>query len=254
MKKNINLQTENSLKQQFHKTIKNKGILECIKYENINFLSKINTDNKKILELGCGIFPSSFGAFQNKKSIKFTASDCSNQIIELAKKIEKKNFYKRIDLEKKIKLDACFDVIILKGVIHHIKHPEKLFKQLKNYLSTNGILLICEPNLSSLIGNLLKWMLKKIFKRNLEDSPYGQYSFKKIEKSLKKSKFKIKRIWYSSLILLIVSGDYGRINFMPNNKYLYYFFIFLEKILYLFTSFLGVSKYLYFKLNLIVTR
>ena len=228
--------------------------MECIKYENINFLSKINTDNKKILELGCGIFPSSFGTFQNKKKIKFTASDCSNQIIELAKKIEKKNYYKKIDLEKKIKLDTSFDVIILKGVIHHIKYPEKLFKQLKNYLNKNGILLISEPNLSSLIGNFLKWVLKKIFKKNLEDSPYGQYSFKKIEQSLKKSELKIKKIWYSSLILLIISGDYGRINFMPNNKYLYYFFIFLEKILYFFISGLGISKYLYFKINLIVGR
>ena len=49
-----------------------------------------------------------------------------------------------------------YDIIVLKGVLHHTKNPEKILKKLKNILKPNGIIIISEPNLSSIIGNFLK--------------------------------------------------------------------------------------------------
>ena len=88
----------------------------------------------------------------------------------------------------------------------------------------------------------------------MEDSPYGQYDFKKISHSVKKAKLKINKKWYSTLLLLILSGDYGRFKIFPDNKFLYSFIILLEKIFYYFFNFFKITKYLYFKVNLIIKK
>ena len=85
--------------------------------------------------------------------------------------------------------------------------------------------MISEPNLSSFIGNFLKKFLKFFFNISMEDSPYGQYDYKKISKSIKNAKFSIEKRWYSVLVLLIFSGDYGGSKFfLIINSYLIYLF------------------------------
>ena len=97
----------------------------------------------------------------------------------------------------------------------------------------------------------MKWFLEFFFKKNLEDSPYGQYNFSKISKSIKKANLKIHRKWYTSLILLIFTGDYGRIKFLPDNRLLFSVLILFESIFYKLFAFLKIDKFLNFKLNLI---
>ena len=86
----------------------------------------------------------------------------------------------------------------------------------------------------------------------MEDSPYGQYNFKKISQSIKKANLKIHQKWYTSLILMIFTGDYGRIKLLPDNRLLFSILIFLENFFYLIFKFLKIDKFLYFKLNLII--
>ena len=86
----------------------------------------------------------------------------------------------------------------------------------------------------------------------MEESPYGQYDFNKISLSIKKANLKIYRKWYSSLFLLILTGDYGRIKIFPDNRYLFSVFIILEEIINHLSSFFKISKFINFKVNLII--
>ncbi len=194
MKKNIkdiNLKTEISLLNQKDSFERNGGIAACIKYENNFFFKDINLKGKNLIEFGCGIFPSSFGIEKNKMPKKYIASDTSKKILKIAKINDDRLVYKLIDLEKKIKQPIKYDVIVLKGVLHHTKNPEDILIKLKRILKPNGIILISEPNLSSFVGNFLKWLLSLLFNKNMEDSPYGQYNFKKISNSIKDANLKI---------------------------------------------------------------
>ena len=183
---------------------------------------------------------------------EYVASDTSNKILKVAKMNDNRPTYKVIDLEKNITISKKYDLIILKGVLHHLKKPEKVLAKLKNILKPNGMIIISEPNLSSVILNFLKWFLEFFFKKNMEDSPYGQYDYVKISQSIKKANLKIYHKWYSSLVLLILTGDYGRIKIFPDNRYLFGFFIFLEEIINRISTFFNISKFINFKINLIV--
>ena len=256
MKKKINKnsKTENTLIGQKKRFNLNGGISECIKFENKNFLSHASIKNKDIIEFGCGIFPALFGIDKFNMPNKYIASDTSKKIINAAKKNENRPIYKIFDLEKKIKLKNKYDIIILKGVLHHTKKPEIIIKKIKNYLKKDGIIIISEPNLSSLIGNLLKFLLSFFFKISMEDSPYGQYNFKKINKSIKIFKMKIVKKWYSVLLLIPLTGDYGRIKVFPDIKFLFEVFIIIEKIIYNLLNLLLLTKFTHFKINLIIKK
>ena len=250
--KNLNVKTENTLISQKNFFKRNGGISKCIEYENRFFFNSINLKKKYLIEFGCGVFQSSLGIKKNKMPKSYIATDTSKKIIREAKKNDNRPTYKVIDLEKKIIDKKKYDVIVLKGVLHHTKDPENILKKLKSILKPKGIIIISEPNLSSIIGNFLKWLLKFFFKKNLEDSPYGQYNFEKISQSVKKANLKIHRKWYTSLIILVFTGDYGRIKFLPDNRLLFSILIFLENCFYLIFRFLKIDKFLYFKLNLII--
>ena len=250
--KNINIKTENTLMFQKKIFSNNGGIAKCIEYENRLFFGSVNLNGKDLIEFGCGVFPSCIGLNNELMPKSYIATDTSKKIINAAKTNDNRPIYKIIDLEKKIIDKKKYDIIVLKGVLHHTKKPEIILHKLKNILRPKGIIIISEPNLSSLIGNFLKWFLEFFFKKNLEDSPYGQYNFSKISKSIKKANLKIHRKWYTSLILLIFTGDYGRIKFLPDNRLLFSVLIIFESIFYKLFAFLKIDKFLNFKLNLII--
>ena len=129
--KNINTKTENTLINQKNKFKIDGGIAECIKFENLNILSRIKIKKKKILELGCGVFPVSIGVANIDMPKYYLATDTSKKVLKAAKLNDNRPTYKFIDLEKEIKLKTKFDVIVLKGVIHHIKKPEIILKKIK---------------------------------------------------------------------------------------------------------------------------
>ena len=250
--KNLNLRTEQTLINQRRNFSIKGGIAKCIEYENRNFFKFIDLKGKDLIEFGCGIFPSSFGLRNNSMPKKYVASDTSKKILKVAKLNDNRPTYKVIDLEKKIILNKKYDLIVLKGVLHHTKNPEKILIKLKDILKRNGLIIISEPNLSSIIGNFLKWFLEFFLKKNMEDSPYGQYDYLKISQSIEKANLKIYRRWYSSLFLLILSGDYGRIKIFPDNRYLFSILIFFEEVIYNILRFLKISKFINFKINLII--
>ena len=166
MKKKINnnIKTEKTLLNQ-KKNFKIKGgISECIKYENKFFFRSFDLVGKDLIEFGCGVFPSSIGLEKNKMPKTYIATDTSKKIINNAKINDNRLIYRIYDLEKNINIKKKFDFVVLKGVLHHTKYPEKVLKKLKKILKKNGIIIISEPNLSSVLGNFLKWFLKFCFK------------------------------------------------------------------------------------------
>ena len=88
----------------------------------------------------------------------------------------------------------------------------------------------------------------------MEDSPYGQYEIKKINKAIIRSGLRVSKKWYSGLLLIPLTGDYGRIKTLPDNKRLFIFLIFIEKVFYNIFKCLFLTKFLYFKVNLIVKK
>ena len=131
--------------------------------------------------------------------------------------------------------------MIIKGVLHHTKNPTKILSQLKRYLKKDGAIIISEPNLSSILGNFLKWFLRYFFNFNMECSPYGQYSYKKISSSIKSAKLRIEKKWYSVLILLPLSGNYGRIKILPDNLILFKIFVIFEDFFYKIFNLLNLN-------------
>ena len=253
-KKYLNINTEKTLLNQKKDFKINGGVSKCIQYENQFVFKSINLTNKKLIEFGCGVFPSCMGLDNNKMPKKYIASDTSKKIIKMAKVNDDRPIYKIYNVEKKIKIKDKFDIIVLKGILHHTKKPEIVLSQMRGLLNPQGIILITEPNLSSLIGNFLKWFLYFFFKISMEDSPYGQYSYKKIHKSLQAARLKIIKRWYSVLFLLLFTGDYGRIKIFPDNRFLFFLFIKIEVVFYYIFNFFGLTKNLNFKINLILKK
>lgn len=252
--KNINFETEKTLLKQNLNIEINNSIKNCIKYENNFFLNSFKLKNKKIIEFGCGPFPSSFGIKSKDMPKKYVATDLSNKIIKIAKKNDKRLIYKKFDLEKKFILKEKFDIIILKGVLHHTKYPDRVLINLKQNLKPDGIMIISEPNLSSVIANFLKLIMKIFFNKSMEDSPYGQYNFNRILTSVKKARFYVIKVWYSNLLLMILTGDYGRINLFFKNKKLFNIFIFLEDNMQKLFNFFKIAKFINFKVNIVIKK
>ena len=250
----LNFLTETIIVQHSRKAYSNKGIAACIKYENNFFLRHLNLKKKDVIEFGCGAFPSSLGIKKEKWPNSFVATDASPKVLKIAKSFDRRPIYKIINLEKKINLNKKFDYMIIKGVLHHTKNPTKILSQLKRYLKKDGAIIISEPNLSSILGNFLKWFFRYFFNYSMETSPYGQYSYKKISSSVKRAKLRIEKKWYSVLILLPLSGNYGRIKILPNNLILFKIFIIVEDFFYKIFNLLNLTKFLNFKLNLIIKK
>lgn len=257
MNKNKNFKTVDTLLKQTNKINLFGGVAECIKFENRSFFSKINLKNKNVIEFGCGTFPASFGIENENMPNIYVACDVSQKLINVAKRVDSRPDYKVLDLEKKIasKHKNKFNVVILKGVLHHVKFPALVLKKVSRTLKKDGVIIVSEPNLSSVIGNLAKWFLSFFFKISMEDSPYGQLRQVKIKQSIRKSNMRIINEWYTSLIAFPLTGDYGRKPIIPDNRSLFKLLIFLEKIFsFVLNKFIFFAKISHFKVNFIIKK
>jgi len=104
---------------------------------------------RKLLEIGCGdgIITQEF------KQKDIFAFDISEKRIQRAKKRAKGTFFianaeKQLDFD-----DNTFDIIVAINVIEYLKNPEKMLKEARRILNTNGILILSFPN-KYVIGNL----------------------------------------------------------------------------------------------------
>ena len=237
------------LESQYEKINSDLGLRIVAEEENLIFHSRSTMVGKRVLELGCGIYPASCGIKDEDMPMEkgYHATDFNQNLIKIAKKQDKRIKTSIIDLHKlnEINIQNKYDLIFLKGVLHHIKDFENVLNFCKKILNKDGYIIIAEPNLKSIPGNIMKFILKKIFNISFESSPYGQIPYNKLVKSIKNNNFKIIDEWYSRLIAFLLSGSLGRIKIIKN-KSIFKFAIKLDKILnYLFGK-IKLSKYIFF--------
>ena len=236
------------LVSQHEKINSNLGLRIVLEEENLIFHDRSTMINKKVLELGCGTYPASCGIKDKNMPMKgdYHATDFSENLIKIAKKQDKRINTSIIDLHKlsEINIQNKYDLIFLKGVLHHIKNFENVLNFCEGILNKDGYIIIAEPNLKSIPGNIMKFILK-LFNISFETSPYGQIPYNKLVNTIKDNNFKIVDEWYSRLIAFLLSGSLGRIKIIKN-KYIFKGAIKLDKFLnYLFGK-INLNKYVFF--------
>ena len=131
---------ETGTKAYFDEVEKKKFFVE----PHIKSFSHFNEWNgKKVLEIGCGM--ATAGINFARYGADYTGVELSKESLELAKKRfevynQRGNFYEgnSEDLSDFLPLDK-YHLIYSWGVIHHTPHPEKVIKEIRNYLAKDGV-------------------------------------------------------------------------------------------------------------------
>lgn len=144
--------------EKFYKvTIQSQNFFkQCIK----NNIKKNLNKKLKLLDYGCGIDAHGYLGtnkfqqaenifdFYKKLKVNFFGIDISNEAIKIAKKNAKKiNFkaiYKVMDAEKLSFDNNFFDVIVGKGIIHHLNY-DKALSELSRVVNNMGACIFFEP-------------------------------------------------------------------------------------------------------------
>jgi SAM-dependent methyltransferase len=224
-----NTSTENTILKIGECFDPKSGIALVCAYENQTLLSHSTIVGKLVLEVGCGTLPVCFGIPDTQMPKTYLATDISTKLLKLAHRIDKRPVYKAESALNISSPNRSFDLIIMRGILHHLPDAVVTLKRLKRKLKPGGELLIYEPNLSSFSTNLGKWFLKTFFKINFEDSPYGQLSQKTIRQAITNSGLLLKRVWYSSLLAFPLTGDYGLRPIVPNNTKLFTIIVAIDR-------------------------
>ncbi len=171
---------ETSIHHQYYYSIWNKtmlGMLPKFKY-------------KKILDIGCGT-----GEFylDIKRSLrgKYLGIDLSPHMLALAKKKYKKIEVIEADVEKLPFDDNQFDLIVGRGIFHHLPNPQRGSKETRRVLKKGGLLLITEPT-----NNFMNKLLRKILYKYSShfSSKHRSFSTTEFEHILHASGFKVNKI------------------------------------------------------------
>lgn len=99
--------------------------------ELVSFAKKYFEKNIRILDIGCGDGKFTIEFFKNFSPISITGIDPAQQAIKIAKSRIEKNYKKKIifkvgniyDLNKLFKKDQ-YDLVIIRGVLHHLYRPK----------------------------------------------------------------------------------------------------------------------------------
>lgn len=136
-------------KENTYKKYNNEYVTILKRYEKefdprIDFISKLDIKNKKILDIGCGTGKIS-SLFVNNNEVY--GIDISSKILEIAKKRGIITKQLNLDQENIPFKDRSFDVIFLFDSLEHVFLPEKLLKDSCRLLKNNGLLYITTHNI-----------------------------------------------------------------------------------------------------------
>lgn len=142
--------------QHFAKVSSKKGdaLIEYIESFDEN-----SHKRKKVLDIG-----SSWGCFQAwqfaKRDYSVTATELCPEFIFASDKIAKECYFERVITDCTVLpfKDQSFDIIFCKETLHHINDPSSLLDEMWRVCSPNGLIVIKEPCVSS----LLKLIIAKV--------------------------------------------------------------------------------------------
>lgn len=118
--------------------------------ELLKFLNKSTNRNSTVLDVGCGDGTFTLELLKGTKAKKIVAFDRADRAVILARAKVSSKLKKRIQFKKgnvynshrMFKKDS-FDIIVVRGVLHHLYDPEKAIRSLRNISKK---IIVLEPN------------------------------------------------------------------------------------------------------------
>jgi ubiquinone/menaquinone biosynthesis C-methylase UbiE len=136
-----------------------------------------NVKNKTLLDVGCG-FGDHAKILSKQNYQKLIGFDISKELIKLAKQQQiPQSFFYIGDMNKRFNhKDSSFDIVYASLVIHYVKNPVKLFKEVNRVLKKGGIFCFSTGHpLFELINQTDKHMVGVIKQANGKRIILGNY-------------------------------------------------------------------------------
>lgn len=117
-----------------------------------------NVRSKKILDFGCGT--GIYAKLLTKKGAIVKGFDISGEMIKIAKE-ENPNLDLRVGSGYKIPFREKFDIVFASLVVHYLEDWDKMFREVKKVLKTNGYFIFSTGNPVSEVGEKIRVGKKK---------------------------------------------------------------------------------------------
>lgn len=173
----------------------------CTCPENRIIIEKLgNIRGKKMLELGCGAGEAS--VYFAKKGVEVTATDISDDMLEVAQKVARKH---GVSLEtkklysKQIPFDsAAFDIVYAANLLHHV-NIENTLKEVCRVLKSGGIFVSWDPLEHNPLINIYRRIASKV--RTEDEHPLRMQDLKLFKKYF--SNLEVDTTWFFTLWIFI---------------------------------------------------
>ncbi len=179
----------------------NRGLKYLFQRHNREIISVIErkslSSSTRLLEIGCG-----FGDFlleANKLIKNIVGVDLSFEQLVLASKYS--SLHNKILAAEGSKLpfsNCSFDFVVMKGVVHHLRAPKNVFREVKRVLKAKGVLIIFEGNPCCLYRKIVL-SLADILNIKHESSLFPHLSGREIADILNQQEFETKIFHISGL-------------------------------------------------------
>lgn len=173
----------------------------------LSVLEKLDLGNKTILSLGCGS-ASLESVLEDKYGCKVTGLDFEDAAIRKAKERISKAQVLNLEEEKlkKIFSKESFDFILCADILEHLRNPDKVLKECKQLLNTDGKIIISMPNVAnwSVRLNLLFGKFEYSNAGLLDTTHVHFYTLKTLKELIRRNEFAILSIDYSTSLINIL--------------------------------------------------
>ncbi|MCX6711431.1 MAG: class I SAM-dependent methyltransferase [Candidatus Woesearchaeota archaeon] len=171
--------------------LKNKNGLYYNKIWSEKILDKISKDFNNVLDYGCGTCTFYKYIISKYDNTNYIGTDISFSMINVGKK-EFKNINVAVaDGEKLPFKNNSFDLIIGRGILHHLINPEKGIKELSRILKGNKQVIFSEPN-NNILLSIPRFIAKKTTKHFTKT--HKDFKRKELIKLFQSNGFKIRSI------------------------------------------------------------
>ncbi len=139
---NLNKMWEDFKRQETYQSSEYKQLY--YKLEEIIKDHKIDINNKKVVDLGCGMGIMLSILNDNYQNLKIYGYDASSVAVEIAQKQLPNGVFKEFDIYKPG--SEKFDVLFCMEVLEHLLYPETAMKNIIGRMHNDSVLLLTVPN------------------------------------------------------------------------------------------------------------
>jgi SAM-dependent methyltransferase len=189
----------------------------------------------RVLDIGCG-----YGSFVNfliQNGYEAVGVDYEREFIEIGAEIFPQANLKVGVAETLDFPNSCFDTVVLKDVMHHIKgegDPDKAFSEISRVLRNGGRLIIFDPNIT-IILKIARLVIA-------HEDP--ECSWEQAKDIVERVGFSIIKISFYESIGLALSGGYVGLQLVPNIHSLYEVITMANHLFSIIINKIGLGRYL----------